>query len=95
MFMESISQDKDHFRADLSIFIIRLIQYLYHRIVLLGESGYIVENPMSIIVSGVKSLWTPYLVYIRRVKDAIKGYPLQAHVFEKVRAMPFMTPAKV
>lgn len=95
MFMESISHAKDHYRADLPIFITRLIWSLNTRIVLLGELYYAKEKPMSVTVSGVKRMWTLDLVVMMRVEDSIRCYPLWAGPFHHIRVMPFTSPDKV
>lgn len=78
--MESISHAKDHFRDDFHVFNTRLIRSLDTRNVLLGEPEYVEKELMLVTMSNVK--WTPILVYKRRFKNAIRGYPLQGDPFK-------------
>lgn len=94
MRLESISHANDHSRTDLLVFITKLNRLLDGRIVLLGDPEVIKEKPISVIVSGVKKLWTPDFVYKRRVEEVIRGYTIEDDPIDTVRAMLYCTNVK-
>lgn len=94
MFMKSIIHAKGTLWADLPVFVTQLIWSLNERTVLKGEPVKLEERTMYMTVSGVKRLWTPHSLYMRRMEDAVRGYPIQQDPFDDVRPLPYTTFAK-